>query len=170
MAKYIIDIPEEIKWIEEIQLIGFGGRLVPVKELTPYTDPDHKAIEDEVWEFAKKVILGRNDGGLSVREIEDCFGSATYSIGVFQKYSYREAKEKYEAWKKQKEAIHVGDEVKHKQHGWKAFVTNISEFGYLTLMRGLGESSSGFNLEDFEKTGKHCAEVEELIKKISENK
>ena len=165
MAKYIIDIPEQIAEASTDYMKKVG------MSIEPYTEPDRKAIEDaqeEAWSLAKKIILTVPSGGLTIDEIKDCFGNPKYFADVLKDFSYQEAKAKYDAWKKKKNKIHVGDEVKHKQCEWEAFVTNISESGYLTLMWDLGEASSGFDPENFEKTGKHCAEIEELIKKINE--
>lgn len=70
-------------------------------KLTPYTEPDRKAIEDaqeEVWNFARKIILSVSLGGLTTDEIRDCFGNDNVFFDVLRDFSYQEAKTKYEAW------------------------------------------------------------------------
>lgn len=49
--KYIIDVPDNTTWIQ-----------VSTDRLTPYTEPDRKAVEDEVWDFARAInYMGYND-------------------------------------------------------------------------------------------------------------
>ena len=85
--KYIIDIPNELAeasaryWNETTNMT-----------LVPYTEPDRKAIEDEVWKFAKKVRLKE-------------FFDDNHNLHPYLDYfdSYQDAKAKHEALKKQKE-------------------------------------------------------------------
>ena len=72
-------------------LFGEDGKSVCCCKLyKPYTI-DRKAIEDEVWDLAKA-----------------CCDIMDYE---WQLDTYRQAKGKIEAWKKQKDEIRVGDEV-----------------------------------------------------------
>ena len=178
MAKYVIEI-EDVPFgrnddpviphgMDELyRAKGFKSLVFDqngLDKLTPYTEPDRKAIEDaqeEAWKMASKCLWAISNSQSRVIFGMDC-------VYVPRDVPYQEAKAKYKAWKEQEEQIRVGDEVKHKQYEWKAVVINISESGLLTLMWGSGEASNGFDPEEFEKTGKHCAEVEELIKKINE--
>ena len=56
-----------------------------INRLTPYTEPDREAIENEVWENTWKMFLTPED------------------FGATRGDSYSEAKAKYDAWKEQKE-------------------------------------------------------------------
>jgi len=171
MAKYIIDIPDE----EETMWEGFNGDLfIPITmnkgtktwvntdlKMIPYTEPDRKAIEDEVWEFAKKVRL---------EEFIDEEGRLHGYISGFNSYS--EAKAKYDAWKKQKDEIHVGDELKQiiasgSPTGAKCIVVKTDG----DKMNGIGKDGSLVVCSSqvkrwWTKTGRSFPEVAELLKKM----
>ena len=133
-----------------------------ISKLPPYTEPDRKVIEDEVWEFA--TTCAKMDGADSV----DVFGG--YSLESFTKFSYQEAKDKYEEWLKQKDEIKVGDEVilmdteydtmivtrTWKDDYWRECIDTV----------GFDGSICSFLKSKVKKTGRHFDEVEELLKKI----
>lgn len=99
MAKYIIDVPDGTKWIEAYYAVDhfrYQGKSILVDSLIPYTEPDRKDIEDEVWELASKLIWTFPE-----RECRQIFGME--SVYVPRDMTYQEAKSKYEAWLKQKE-------------------------------------------------------------------
>ena len=111
MAKYIIDIPDdsdtkytydqdtkELKFPSpRIDFTSLMGLEIVLKNIIPYTEPDRKVIEDEVWEFCM------NTDWSWISEV------GTKPLGD---YTYQEAKAKYEAWLKQKDEICAGDELK----------------------------------------------------------
>lgn len=123
-------------------------------KLTPYTEPDRKTIEDEVWAFAKKVRL---------EEFIDEEGRLHGYISGFNSYS--EAKAKYDAWAKEKSRIRVGDEVIIKSDGVKGVVLDKDLCGefYVFTENGCCEE---YRIIHFEKTGRHFEEVEELLRKM----
>ena len=107
--KYIIEIEEE-----PFESPGSEQRLwkstefnslvfdkTGLEKLTPY---DESAAEqrgqEEAWELACVIGKRINKGGLSDLEIEDIFGVNSHHA-VFE-MTYSEARERYEAWKKQK--------------------------------------------------------------------
>lgn len=93
--KYVIDVPDNTHWIQWI-MEGTKDHhpymdWINVKGLRFYTEPDRKAIEDEVWEFAWKIY------SMDIGEYAEIFDDKGCPS------DYREAKSTYEAWKKQKE-------------------------------------------------------------------
>ena len=51
MAKYIIDVPDDTKWIEAyyaVDHLQYQGKTIMVDSLIPYTEPDREAIENKV--------------------------------------------------------------------------------------------------------------------------
>ena len=71
-----------------------------INGLTPYTEPDRKAIENEVWEFERCVHKMNGD------DYHECFDIADVSDEDYcTKYSYQEAKSKYETWKQEKDNV-----------------------------------------------------------------
>ena len=71
------------------------GRFEIVEE---YTDPKY------VWDFVRTIT------NMSICDREESFGISTpYEVLAY--YSYNDAKERYDKWKKEKEGICVFDEV-----------------------------------------------------------
>ena len=89
MAKYIIDIPED----RIGDFVGSTCLLMPFTmakhkgvhntnlKLTPYTEPDRKAIEDEVWEFVRIIT------DMTEKQRIECFGGLIQFIAVPSIYS-----------------------------------------------------------------------------------
>lgn len=130
-------------------------------KLTPYTEPDRQDIEDEVWEFAKKVRL---------EEFIDEEGRLHGYISGFNSYS--EAKSKYEEWKKQKDEIHIGDEVEYEC---------CDELVTFVVTGTVGKTAYGFkiscdyddvgeycDIKDLRKTGRSFHEIADALKKMGE--
>lgn len=168
--KYIIDVPDNTKWLEYYQPgsssnICFHGTAVGINELKPYTEPDCKAIEDEVWEFARKLSC------MKYEETRDCFGIGYEDeYDVLNAFTYSEAKARYEAWKKQKDEFHIGDELLNR-HGVPYIIYKSGE-----------DRAYGINFDEFpvrmevfptknytpHKTGRTFPEIAELLKKMKE--
>jgi len=170
MAKYIIEFEDEPSMREDgvnyytcksARWYNLGDTII--NRLEPYTEPDREAIAGEVWEFAKKI---GSFNGLSKHELDECFGHTTIQ-GVMTTYdTYQEAKAKYEAWKKQKDEIRVGDEVELYE-GAKGLVYIVGE----EMLEGAYLNCNGlvsfcWKKKDCRKTGKHFDDIEELLKKM----
>ena len=164
--KYIIEFEDEysmneggMKYHQCKQVPYWSVSHGIIKNLTPYTEPDRNVIEDEVWEFVKKIEC------LTIGETEDCFDIEYDGIPfVANMFSYQEAKAKYDAWKKEKEEIRVGDEVKHRGRNYVVGYVGADKVYHLidenwlrTVVQG------GYQLI---KTGRHFPEVAELLEKM----
>ena len=105
------------------------------------------------------------DGSDSV----DVFGG--FSVDSFTKYSYQEAKAKYEAWK---DKIRVGDEVVYADdpNKEKAIVLRLYQpKQYRTLADILCEDGTVVKMikvENLAWTGRHFDEIADLLKKMKE--
>lgn len=172
--KYIVDLPDA--YTSESALLGDILRIpiclengkcygIPTGiKLEPYTEPDRKAIEDEVWEFARGLINYTDDDWETIINM------------LLLDIPYQEAKEKYEAWKAEKEEIRVGDEVQYSLAGYEyTFIVFGKENDVLYGMRtdkvdmdATYEAWDYCNKSDstLEKTGRHFNEVEDLMKKM----
>lgn len=172
MMKYIIELEDEpmvantfFQEADELwKAKGFNSLVFDkygLYKLTPYTEPDREAIENEVWEFA--TTCTKMDGADSV----DVFGG--FSLDSFTKYSYQEAKAKYDAWKKSKEEIHVGDEVKFGDtNGVVVGIDTATEDGGVNVV--CRDGNTGYiGMAYVTKTGRHFPEIEELLKKMEED-
>lgn len=133
-------------------------------EGSKFHEAEKESIEDEVWELARRIICPSDccEDSISAHT-KEIFNKEGWEIrGIFNDLSYQEAKDKYDEWKKQKNEIHVGDEVIH--NGEIKTVLGVL-LGVLTLY-----DSDGFvyyvNESDVKKTGKRHGEVEELLKKM----
>lgn len=170
--KYIIDIPDDTTCInalkyEDSKCVAARSYIIP--DLTPYTEPDRKAIEDEVWEFASMLMNMHPDVA------EDIYWSMNggKGIGVAAEMTYQEAKAKYEARKKQKDELRVGDEVEYEYDGEKIrfVVTGVKDsiaYGFRQIMEYEDVSDVGeyCDVDALQKTGRRFPEVEELLKKM----
>ena len=175
MAKYIIDIPDE----EETMWEGFNGDLfIPITmnkgtktwvntdlKMTPYTEPDRKAIEDEVWSLAREIAycMGLQECIYAGMLHDDIYNSAS---GVLEKLTYQEAKAKYDAWKVKNDEIRVGDEVYDHTISGTGIVTNVVNKNMVDIMWDDGSVNDSVSVEDLRKTGRHFSQVEELMKKM----
>ena len=173
--KYIIDIPDDRigDFVGSTHLLmpyimaGHKGHHDTGLKLIPYTEPDRKAIEDaqgEAWELARKIANMRHE------EFSKCFDVTDdyCEFNIMDIMSYSEAKAKYEAWKKQKAEIRVGDELED-DGNIRAVVLDILDADYesyevITENGIVDEWQKGIVV----KTGRHFDEVEELLKKMKE--
>lgn len=173
--KYIIEFEDEYS-MNEAGMKYHQCKQVPywsvshgiIKNLTPYTEPDRKAIEDEVWEFVRIIT------DMTEAQRKDCFGGATCNLDEYM--TYKEVKAKYEAWLKQKNEIHVGDEVENASHK-KGIVLNhyISPSNGLEYVRVLYMDDDGnsfvsaWEKNNVGKTGRHFDSVEKLLEEMMED-
>jgi hypothetical protein len=197
--KYIIDIPDDrigdfvgsTHLLMPYSMAGHEGHHDTGLELTPYTNIDikekaeefgrgydagwdegskfHKAekesIEDEVWEFVRNCLM------MDCSDFADAFDS--YSYSNFLEYSYQIAKARYEAWLKQKDEIHVGDEVAFEMafgngldNNMKAVALDQATTGEEWCVLTENGCVETHDEEDLYKTGRHFDEVVELLKKM----
>ena len=152
--KFIIDLPDEIAeasvryWKETTDMT-----------LAPYIEPDCEAIEDEVWELARIVT------SMNMQDYMQCFGEDAALV-----MTYQEAKAKYEIWKRDKEEIHVGDEVKPKTSQRKGTVISEGiEYVRVLLFEDVDYPFiSAWEKKNVIKTGRHFDEVERLLERMRE--
>ena len=168
MAKYIIDIPEkEMMYLNTWEYKD--GKCVWVdsctaSDLRPYTTSESyidglRKGRDEVWDFLKALYI------LSDEELYEIFPN-----GCAYEMTYSEAKARYKEWKKQKDEIHVGDEVIPLETQYDTMVVTklwVGEFRdeWVDAIANDGKFFS-FLKTSIKKTGRHFNEVEELLKKI----
>ena len=164
--KYIIDLPKEYTSVSAligeilsvpIQINGGKNYNIPTPiKVTPYIEPDRKAIEDEVWKFARGLLNYTDDDWETITNM------------LLLDIPYQEAKAKYEAWKKKKDEIHVGDEITLYNNVKLVVVTIDHE----TSVQGIDENGECYEcveLEGLKKTGRHFDEIEELLKKMKKD-
>lgn len=181
--KYIIDIPNEMVIKSPLKGLTLGIAMIETSTqkqfivptnipLMPYTEPDRKDIEDEVWELARRIICPSDccEDSISAHT-KEIFNKEGWEIrGIFNDLSYQETKSKYEAWLKQKDEIHVGDEVIPIDVNYDTMiVTRIwmddhSRDCLDTL--GLDGSICSFLTSNVKKTGRHFPEVAKMLKKM----
>lgn len=166
--KYIIDVPCEL--IEDDGLLTFRSPYADVLtdiHAEPYTEPDRKDIEDGVWEFLDFLFTG-----MSAKERYECFDNV-FAHRIVSTMTYQEAKSKYEAWKKQNDEIHVGDEVENASHkkgiAFNHCISPSSGLEYVRVLYMDDDSNSfisAWEKNDVCKTGRHFDEVAELLEKM----
>ena len=80
--------------------------------------------------------------------------------------TYSESKTKYDAWKKQKDEIRVGDEVIYDSRTKAIVLVPETEERYGTILTSEFDTIFHVLNDDLEKTGRHFPEVAELLKKM----
>lgn len=176
--KYIIDIPDkqEKDWVGVSPLLG-NVLYVPLIsidkkyhmptgiKLTPYNEwLERKMIEDEVWDLAQKIEC------MAIGEIEEAFDiHGEDAAWLHNQMSYQEAKVKYEVWKKSKDVIHVGDEVRDKDLGDVGVVTYVNNSCCCVLWAN-GVVSEEARKSELRSTGRHFNITHEMLKKMKEHR
>lgn len=162
-SKYLISIQDAIDAFKEFR--GWMAKdkayeyVCKLKKL-PSAQSERSVIEDEVWGFVRIIT------DMTEKQREECFGGSTCDLDEYM--TYKEAKAKYEAWKKEKEEIHVGDELKDDEN-IRAVVLDIIDEDYMSYEvfteNGITDE---WHKKHCKKTGRHFDEVEELLMKMKE--
>ena len=166
--KYIIELNPDYVDGEFLRLpIRAAGEFQWIKtkaSLTPYIEPDRKAIEDEVWSMVKDIALNMT------RDDYRAYFGVNDAESIFKLCGCLEAIDKYEAWKKQKNEILVGDEITLVDDDVIAVMLDCAgcESIYVMTENGCVERWKG--LDGVKKTGRHFPEVAELLEKMREAK
>ena len=153
--KYIIDLPEEFAEATK----EYWDKTVGM-QLEPYIDSDRKVIEDEVWSFVNFL-----ENKLKVSDYDFIFDDNS----PYDKYTYQEAKDKYEEWHTQKQnEIKVGEEIvgiySNGEITPPLVVLKVEGDYYYGIYSKTGDfTQGGLN---YEKTGRYFPEVAELLKKM----
>ena len=135
-------------------------------------DEIRQKVEQEVWEFARRIIYPSDCCEDSISKYTEKFlGIPSHKArAIFKDLSYQEVKAKYKKWRKQKDEIRVGDEVELElSEGVKGLVYIVGE----EMLEGAYLNCDGlvpfcWSKKDCRKTGKHFDEIEELLKKMKE--
>lgn len=184
MAKYIIDLPEETIYLNALE--RKNGKVVWAKsydiedyDLRPYVKSESyidglKKGQDDAWELARRIICPSDccEDSISAHT-KEIFNKEGWEIrGIFTDLSYQEAKSKYKEWQKQKDEIHVGDEVIAPDPYYESMVVTSlreSDRGDMWLST-IGNDGMVYEFMEtsVKKTGRHFPEVAKLLKKIRE--
>ena len=153
--KYIIDLPEEFAEATK----EYWNKTVGT-QLEPYAECSRKVIEDEIWSFVNFL-----ENKLKASDYDFIFDDNS----PYDKYTYQEAKDKYEEWHTQKQnEIKVGEEIVGiYSDGEKTpplVVFKVEGNYYYGMYSKTGDFvQGGLN---YEKTGRYFPEVAELLKKM----
>ena len=131
---------------------------------------------NDAWEAAKKIINSPIDGGLTAYDLINIFG-VDYDDPekVLKDFKGKSAVKRiatYEAKKKAKEEIKVGDEITVRVHSPErtinVIVYDVLKFGSTMVYDTLSfEEGKCFNISwnpEIKKTGRHFPQVVELLK------
>jgi len=174
MAKYIIDIPDDMTCLnalryEDGKCVSARSYIIP--DLTPYVRSESyidglKEGQNDAWKFARRIICPSDccEDSISAHT-KEIFGKEGWEIrGIFNDLSYQEARAKYDAWKQEKEEIHVGDEVKCRDTNGVVVRIDTEERGVNVVWENGGTAYMG--MAYVTKTGRHFPDVENLLKKM----
>lgn len=141
-----------LKWLGSDE----GNKLQTKEEVYKFLDRNcynKDAVENEVWMFARNLL----------NYTDDEWGAIERML-LIDKCTYQEAKAKYEAWKKEKEKLRVGDEVIYHRNKYIVGYVGEDEVYHLVDQCWIRVVVQG----DYQltKTGRHFPEVTELLKKM----
>lgn len=134
------------------------GQVFVMEIAKTYTELDKEPTVNEAWEFVKVLY------GLSDEELYEIFPN-----GCPYEMTYQEAKVKYEVWKKSKDVIHVGDEVRDKDLGDVGVVTYVNNSCCCVLWAN-GVVSEEARKSELSSTGRHFNITHEMLKKMKEHR
>jgi hypothetical protein len=96
------------------------------RDLKQARDEGYRAGIEDAWELARIICYHPSKGGMSVDDMNECFGYA-WSSDIMRTCSAEEAKAKYDAWKAKKEdAVQIGDIIHTKRSDENMVVTGIA--------------------------------------------
>jgi len=153
-----------MKTVEELKQMKYditrkmGDYLEGLTEWTTYIE-EHEREEgdlyqkglDDAWELAGKVILLPSEEGMTAEEILECFNVVNELCVLRSPVSV--AKEKYDAWKENKEQIRVGDVVETVYGNY--VILRDSGNGFFLGMELQNNELNNLHKNNFKKTGKH---------------
>lgn len=170
----------ESKMVQESYKNGYDEGLKEGLENCETTKAYQGGLED-AWECAKALVEGEEDGGLTVPELEEIYGSKDY-CSIIARFSAKEAVERYQDYKLKKAkrevaTAEIGDEIRCyssfcSDNIIKAVVVKIDVLNRFHCVRWDG---SAFTLEKeqyvkygWRRTGKHYNQVAEMLKEMGE--
>ncbi len=173
MAKYIVDLPDAytsksalLGDILSIPIIFEGGKCygvptgIKLEPCTPSNDDEiMEKAHEEAWDFMYELFFKEYS------ELDDCFGTESRTE-IMSSMTYSEAKARYEEWRKQKEKIHVGDEVKYRGDNCVVVYVGADEVYHVSDKHWSRCVVQGRQF--LTKTGRHFCEVEKLLERMRE--
>lgn len=138
-----------------------------------------------VMEIAKKICETLNESNkeptvnevakfwktvkdMDADSLDKIFGEMNFWT-ILNSMPYQEAKVKYEVWKKSKDVIHVGDEVRDKDLGDVGVVTYVNNSCCCVLWAN-GVVSEEARKSELSSTGRHFNITHEMLKKMKEHR
>lgn len=141
-------------------------------------ESDYQRGLNDAWEAARKVCGYITDGGMSNEELRNAFGTEVLGeIVVLPIGKVMSILTKYEAKKKAKEEIKVGDEITVRVHSPErtinVIVYDVLKVGSIIVYNTLSfEEGKCFNISwslGIKKTGRHFPQVAELLDAMKED-
>ena len=116
----------------------------------------------EAWEIAGKLKLDEFDGGMSIGDIEQAFGTTDIDY-IMKFFTPEEAKAKIEAWENR---LKVGDVVEF-EDGDKAVVTIVSPDSKTCCVLIQNGDTGSFPIDIFYKIGK-TIDIQGILDQLGE--
>lgn len=133
---------------------------------------DYERGLNNAWECARKLMLGENDGGISIEESRKIFGVGYYS--ALSNYSASEAIAKLKEYEEKQKPVEdaeikIGDEVIYcggGAHDGSVGVVIGAEKDWREVRFKFGWSSVGVHKDSLTKTGRHFPQIEEVLEQM----
>lgn len=144
-----------------------NGKDYSIIEHVWFEEQINKTYEDgleEAWELVRDIIALPNSENKSLEMVRYNAFADDALFDIIRNHSASEIIKKI----KEYEEIKIGDEVVDKEEwGIKGVVTETTE-RLISIVEEKGNVSR-WKKENFEKTGRHFSEIEEVLKKMKEN-
>lgn len=164
----------------KIQMGGINNYLNAIenlvrKDATEQVDNANKQGLEDAWEYAKKIVLNPDDGGLGLSELNEIFGFYTIQ-SIFKNYTVQQAIEKLKAYEKEQKAddtINVGDIITDGKINY--LVMDITDKSYIALQGtdfepayiGKDYIKSYHNLHDSKDMQKIAEEINKAVRRCN---
>lgn len=136
--------------------IGNHGYFFPCDGYT-VCDPD--VVREDGYRLAFALI--KTIYGMSGNERKEAFGKVFFGE-ILKDANYDDLAKKMDTWKKEKDEIHVKDEVQHKPNGEKAVVLNIMD-GFIYAVTKKKAFITCAPVGDYKKTGVHVDDLDAYL-------
>ncbi|MCI8336960.1 MAG: hypothetical protein HFI72_07400 [Peptococcaceae bacterium] len=158
----VLDILSEIdRATNPVHFLGWEPQLVAAKQIKKLPGQMTAA---EAWEIARKIWLYEDDGGMSLDDTNQVFGTTDIDY-IIRAFTPEEAKAKIEAWGNR---LRVGDVVeKHAGKETKAIITKLHSDNKFCEAITVSGATGVYEISDLRKTGK-TIDIQSVLEQLEE--
>lgn len=129
---------------------------------------------NDAWEYARKIVLGKTDGGIGINAVIAIFGN-TSTYEIFMDFTVPEViskiKDYYKSLEKSQieDEIKIGDEVEIPQMESKGIVVATANKETILVLSKYMDGLLRTEKHKVKKTGRYFPQINEIIKNMYED-